>query len=154
VRAPEVVSYTMSRIRGKNTGIELALRRSLWRAGLRYRLHRKGLPGTPDIIFSTAKVAVFCDSSFWHGRDWATKKSKLKTNRNFWIAKIERNMARDVRVSQQLRSMGWIVLRFWDLQIEKDLATCVRAVTEAIRSRTELRPSRVRFPRHKRPSWP
>ena len=128
VRDPRVVSYTMSRIRGKDTSIELALRRALWEAGLRYRIHARWLPGTPDIVFAKARLAVFCDSSFWHGRAWEAKKAKLVTNRDFWVAKIERNIARDRRVTDALGLMGWHVLRFWDIEITKDIAACLSRV--------------------------
>ena len=106
MRDPKIVSFTMSRIRGKDTSIELKLRRALWSAGHRYRLHVRGLPGTPDITFMKARLAVFCDSSFWHGRNWEAKKVRLANNRDYWIAKIERNMSRDARVSGELIKWG------------------------------------------------
>jgi DNA mismatch endonuclease (patch repair protein) len=137
-RDPKIVSYTMSRIRGKDTSIEMALRRALWKAGLRYRVHVRKLPGTPDVVFTSAKVAVFCDSSFWHGRSWDVKKARLGTNREFWIRKIERNMARDVRVTNELQSLGWQVLRFWDVDIERDAPECVKRVADALRKSGQI----------------
>jgi DNA mismatch endonuclease, patch repair protein len=132
MRDPKIVSYTMSRIRGKDTTIELRLRRALWEAGYRYRLHVRNLPGTPDIVFLRPRVAVFCDSSFWHGRNWAEKKSRLVSRREYWIMKIERNIARDIRVSNELSEIGWRVLRFWDVDIEKRPTECVREIAQAI----------------------
>lgn len=132
MRDPQIVSYTMSRIRSKDTTIELRLRRALWAKGYRYRVNVRGLPGTPDIVFPRARVAVFCDSSFWHGHDWEDKKKRLAANREFWIAKIERNMARDRRVAGKLREAGWRVLRFWDADIQKKLEDCVLMIVREI----------------------
>jgi len=104
------------------TRCELALRRALWRQGCRFRVHMKTLPGHPDIVFTKAKVVVFCDGDFWHGKDWPARKEKLArgTNPEYWIAKIRRNMQRDLEVSAQLRDAGWIVLRFWESEIRKE----------------------------------
>jgi DNA mismatch endonuclease (patch repair protein) len=137
-RDPKVVSYTMSRIRSRDTSIEVSLRRALWTAGHRYRVNVRGLPGTPDIAFLKARVAVFCDSSFWHGRNWQAKKARLITNRQFWIAKIERNMHRDIRVSDELRAIGWHVIRFWDEEIQRDLDKCVDQIVVILRSRVAV----------------
>ena len=125
----------MSRIRSTDTGIELRLRRALWAEGLRYRKNYRGLIGTPDIVFIGKRIAVFCDSSFWHGRQWKRQKKRLKTNRDFWIAKIERNKARDRRVNRALRRGGWTVIRFWDIDIEQNLTECVKRVSQAVDSR-------------------
>jgi DNA mismatch endonuclease, patch repair protein len=131
-RSPEVISYTMSRIRSKDTSIEIRLRHALWSKGLRYRKHYKVAVGCPDIAFPRAKVAIFCDSTFWHGRDWEQRKPKLKSNREYWISKIERNMTRDVKVTLQLQEEGWQVLRFWDVEIERNLDVCVEAIMAAV----------------------
>lgn len=130
-------SYRMSRVRSKDTGIELTLRRALWAEGLRYRKHYRRAPGTPDIAFPGARVAVFCDSSFWHGRDLEKRKPRLKVNRSYWIAKIERNMARDRRIDDELRELGWRVLRFWDTEIMKATDECVAAVRAALEDHSE-----------------
>jgi DNA mismatch endonuclease (patch repair protein) len=130
-RSAAVISYTMSRIRSKNTSIELALRRALWARGLRYRIHFSDLPGSPDIVFTKSRVAIFCDSSFWHGRDWKKRKSKIRSNREYWLKKIGGNIARDRRVSKLLLSSGWKVLRFWDVEITSDTEACVQKVMEA-----------------------
>ncbi|MDR2089158.1 MAG: very short patch repair endonuclease, partial [Clostridiales Family XIII bacterium] len=93
-RTKEQISYNMQRIRSKDSRIELLLRKELWRRGLRYRKNVSGIEGKPDIVFLGKKVAVFCDSEFWHGYNWEERKSDFKSNRDFWIPKIERNMLR------------------------------------------------------------
>ena len=125
-------SYIMSRIKSNDTKIEVNFRKTLWRQGIRYRKNYKRLPGTPDIAITKYRVAIFCDGEFWHGKDWEIKKQKLKGNREFWIAKIERNMNRDRDIDCQLKSMGWVVLHFWGKDIEKSLDNCVKAVKEAL----------------------
>ncbi|MBE6521200.1 MAG: very short patch repair endonuclease [Thermoplasmata archaeon] len=91
MKTPEQIHYNMSRIRNKDTKIEIQLRKELWSRGLRYRKNDKSVEGKPDIVFKGPKVAVFCDSEFWHGYDWEHWKYDIKTNRDFWINKIERN---------------------------------------------------------------
>src|ERR1022692_3234017 len=95
-------SAVMSRIRAKNTKAEVMLRKTLWHYGYRYRIYSKKLIGRPDIIFTKYKIAVFVDGDFWHGYDWEQKKKKLATNKAYWIPKIERNMQRDMEVTQML----------------------------------------------------
>jgi len=124
--------YIMSRIKSNDTKIEVRFRKTLWHQGIRYRKNYKSLPGTPDIVITKYRVVIFCDGEFWHGKDWETKKQKLKSNREFWIAKIERNMNRDRNVDCQLQSMGWVVLHFWGKDIEKNLDGCVKVVEEAL----------------------
>jgi len=124
--------YTMSRIKNKNTSIELSLRKALWRDGIRYRKNYKGLPGVPDIAIVKYQIAIFCDGEFWHGKDWETKKTKLKNNRDYWIKKIERNMDRDRQNEWLLSCLGWKVLRFWGSEIKKDLTGCINEINYAI----------------------
>lgn len=102
-------SRIMARIRSKDTAPELALRRALWRRGIRYRLHRRDLPGTPDVAFHGARVAVFVDSAFWHGRAGIPK-----TRTAWWRAKLRGNRLRDRRVDRRLLAAGWTVLRVSD----------------------------------------
>jgi len=128
----EQVHYNMSRIRCRDTGIERILRAELWSRGLRYRKNPKNIPGKPDIVFLRKKVAVFCDSEFWHGKDWDSRKNDLKTNREFWIDKIERNMQRDKEVNDILRDSGWTVVRFWGEQIKKHPSECADTVEKAV----------------------
>lgn len=123
---------SMSHIRSKDTGIELALRKKLWEKGYRYRKNYRVLPGKPDIVLTKYRLAIFCDSEFWHGYDWDTKKAKISVNRDYWISKIEGNMARDERVNRQLESMGWTVLRFWGKDIKKHLDECVANIEDTV----------------------
>ena len=125
----------MSRIRAKDTGIEVKLRKELWSRGIHYRKNVKDIPGKPDLAFKGKKVAVFCDSEFWHGYDWENRKNQLKTNREFWVSKIERNMERDREVNEQLRSEGWAVLRFWGKEIEKETSRCADEIEKAVKVR-------------------
>ena len=132
-KTPEQIHYNMSRIRNKDTGIELALRKELWSRGIRYRKNVKTVEGKPDIAFIGKKVAVFCDSEFWHGYNWDERKNDLKKNKEFWIAKIERNMERDAEVNRILKEQGWTVLRFWGNQIKKNLSECADIIENAVR---------------------
>ena len=101
------------------TRCELALRRALWRRGLRYRLHDADLPGHPDIVFPKHRVAVFCDGDFWHGRDFDARVAKLERGHNaaYWIAKVCKNIERDIRHTRALEMAGWVVLRFWETDL-------------------------------------
>lgn len=107
----------MQAIRNKDSDIELLLRRELWKRGIRYRKNVKSVLGHPDIAFIGKRVAVFCDSEFWHGYDWENRKNDIHTRREFWIPKIERNIQRDIEVTEGLQNEGWIVLRFWGKDI-------------------------------------
>lgn len=127
-------SNIMKAIRSKNSLIELKLRKALWAKGLRYKIHYKKLVGNPDIVFVSKRIAIFCDSEFWHGYDWKLRKSDIKTNKKFWIEKIERNMQRDQKVNRALKKEGWIVLRFWGNQIQKNTAECVKKTEKIINS--------------------
>jgi len=135
VKTPEQIHYNMSRIHCKDTQIELKLRKELWSRGLRYRKNDKSVEGKPDIVFKGPKVAVFCDSEFWHGYDWEHRKEDLKTNRDFWINKIERNMQRDYQVNRILGEQGWVVLRFWGKDIQKNLTQCADIIEKEVRGR-------------------
>ncbi len=134
-KSPEQIHYNMSRIRCKDTGIEIALRKELWSRGLRYRKNAKNIPGKPDIVFIGKKIAVFCDSEFWHGFDWDNRKKDIKSNLDYWIPKIESNMQRDQEVNRQLSEEGWLVLRFWGKQIQKDVCHCADIVELEFRNR-------------------
>ena len=121
----------MQHIRSKDTSIEIKLRKALWHEGIRYRKNYKALPGKPDIVITKYRIAIFCDSSFWHGRDF-DKKKPVDTNHEYWDSKIKKNMKRDLDVNRQLKEMGWLVLRFWDIEINKQLEMCVNTVLEGI----------------------
>ncbi|EON75170.1 Very-short-patch mismatch repair endonuclease (G-T specific) [Lunatimonas lonarensis] len=125
-------SSTMSKIKGKNTQPEKRLRRALWHAGIRYRSNRRKLPGKPDISLIKYKLVIFVDGSFWHGHDWANRKDAIKSNRDFWIPKIERNRQRDREINHYYLSKGWTVLRFWDFEVKRELGMCVKRVVDAL----------------------
>ena len=120
-------SKTMSKIRGKNSIPELLLRKALWAKNIRFRIHRKDLPGRPDLVIEKYKLAVFVDGDFWHGYDWHIRKPK--TNTAFWFPKIERNMQRDKFVNEQLTEMGYIVMRFWEHEVKINLKACINQIT-------------------------
>ena len=130
---PEQRRKNMQAIRGKDTSIEVKLRKELWNRGIHYRKNSKRVYGHPDIAFIGKKVAVFCDSEFWHGYDWENRKYSIQTNRDYWIPKIERNMERDREVNEKLRSEGWTVIRFWGKEIQKDVVSCADKVVAALR---------------------
>ena len=132
---PEQRHRNMQAIKNKDSEIELLLRKELWKRGLRYRKNVKTIYGHPDVAFIGKKVAVFCDSEFWHGYDWDNKKNDIHTRREFWIPKIERNMARDVEVTEKLQSEGWTVLRFWGKEIKKDVISCADIIEKALEVR-------------------
>jgi len=121
----------MQHICGKDTKPELMLRKALWHAGIRYRKNVKTLPGKPDIVITRYKIIVFVDGDFWHGKDFNSKKP-VATNHAYWDAKIKKNIERDQEVNRQLHGDGWLVLRFWESEIKKDIDSCVKAVLEAI----------------------
>ena len=123
----------MSMIRNSDTGIETMLRKELWSRGLRYRKNVKTVNGKPDLAFIGKKVAVFCDSEFWHGYEWDKRKNDFKSNRDFWIPKIERNMERDSEVNEELKKAGWTVLRFWGKEIKKDPGKCADIIEKEVR---------------------
>ena len=131
---PEQRRKNMQAIRSKDTSIELMLRKELWNRGLHYRKNVRTLPGKPDIVFQGKKVAIFCDSEFWHGYNWETRKTQITTNREYWIPKIERNIERDKEVNSALQEQGWKVLRFWGKDIQNNLSECADIIEEAIQS--------------------
>lgn len=124
----------MSKIHGKDTSIELALRKELWRRGYRYRKNLKSLPGSPDIALTKYKIAIFCDSEFFHGKDWDVLKGKLQNGKNpdYWIKKIERNIERDQEKDQKLIAEGWTVIHFWGKEILKNTDECIKVIEETI----------------------
>lgn len=119
-------SKTMSKIRGKHSVPELLLRKALWAANIRFRLHRSDLPGKPDIVIDKYRLAVFVDGDFWHGYEWT--KRKPKSNLGFWIPKIERNMQRDKFANENLSLMGYNVMRFWEHEVKENLQACVNQI--------------------------
>ncbi len=134
-RDEATVSYTMSRIRGKDTSIEVKLRKALYEKGCRYRCNSKYIFGHPDISFKGIKVVVFCDSEFWHGKDFEENEKKILSNREYWIPKIKRNIKRDNEVNEKLIQEGYLIYRFWGGEIQKNLDKCVTKILEGLSSR-------------------
>jgi DNA mismatch endonuclease (patch repair protein) len=125
----------MSRVRSTGSAIEKRLGKALWQAGFRYRKQYK-ITGKPDFVLVSARVAIFCDSEFWHGYRWGLRaKQAFKSNQAYWFSKIERNRARDKKVKRELEKDGWLVLRFWEHEITADIDQCVATVREAINVR-------------------
>lgn len=130
---PEQRRKNMKRIKSKDTNPELLLRRALWRAGIRYRKHVKYLPGSPDIVLTKPKIVIFVDGDFWHGKSFEDGKGILpKTNQKYWKKKLLRNIERDKEVNDQLTQLGWLVLRFWESAIIKDLPMCVDEILQYV----------------------
>jgi DNA mismatch endonuclease (patch repair protein) len=125
-------SYNMSRIRSKGTKPEQLLKKALWQAGVRYKTPKKPLFGKPDISLKKYKLVIFVDGAFWHGHDWENRKHAVKSNREFWIAKIERNIQRDQEVNSYYQSRGWTVLRFWDFEVKGEVGLCIKTVLSTL----------------------
>ncbi len=124
----------MSRIKSKDTSIEVSLRRALWKKGYRYRKNYSALPGKPDIVLTKYRIAIFCDGELFHGKNWEVLKPRLLKGNNpdFWVKKIERNMKRDDENDKRLLFLGWTVIHFWGNDILKNTDQCVKVVEEAI----------------------
>ena len=134
-KTPEQISFNMKQVKNKDSKIEVALRQELWSRGIRYRKNVNRVYGKPDIAFIGKKIAVFCDSEFWHGYNWEERKKDFKSHLEFWIPKIERNMERDREVTERLESEGWIVLRFWGNEIKRNTAHCADVIEKVVHSR-------------------
>lgn len=130
-RDPKVVSFTMSHIKGKDTGIEMILRKALSERGIKYRLYSGNVFGHPDIVISKYKIAIFADSEFWHGYNFEENKKNLHTHLDYWIPKIERNIERDKEVNAELERQGYSVLRFWGFEINKNLDAVMKTILKA-----------------------
>lgn len=128
----------MSKVHLKNGKAETILAKRLWHEGYRYRRNCKKLPDSPDIAFTTYHVAVFVDGEFWHGENWEERKAKLKHDREYWIEKIEENIARDKRVDDQLQEMGWTTVHFWEKQVLKNTDQCVDTILKLIKKELSL----------------
>ncbi|WP_224487851.1 very short patch repair endonuclease [Robertkochia flava] len=126
-------SEIMKSIKNKDSKIETVLRKTLWSKGYRYRKNVNSLPGKPDIVFKSKKVVVFCDSEFWHGKNWKESKHNIKSKREFWWPKIERNIERDREVNETLEEMGWTVLRFWGKDIIKNPDSCCQKIIDNLK---------------------
>jgi DNA mismatch endonuclease, patch repair protein len=145
MRDPATTSRIMSAIRSRDTGPELLLRRALHRRGLRYRL-RYRLPGQPDLVFPTARLAVFVDGDFWHGNTWRLRGASSPeeyyasmTNAKFWQAKISRNIERDQTVNRRLQEDGWRVMRIWESDLRDGLEQSAEMIERVVRGSARLR---------------
>lgn len=123
----------MQAIRSKGTKGEILLGKALWSKGLRYRKNNKSVLGTPDFTFKRKKIAIFVDSEFFHGKNWESEKFRIKSNRDFWWLKIEKNIERDKLVTHELQKAGWTVLRFWTSEIKKQLEDCVSVIEKSLK---------------------
>ena len=132
---PEQRRKNMQAIKNKDSQIELLLRKELWKRGLRYQKNRTDIFGKPDIVFKGKKIAIFCDSEFWHGYNWEKRKKDFKSHQEFWIPKIERNIERDIEVTNKLESEGWTVLRFWGNEIKKETEKCANIIEKAVQTK-------------------
>ena len=132
-KTKEQISFNMKQVKNKDSVIELMLRKELWNRGLRYQKNVTSIFGKPDLVFKGKKIAVFCDSEFWHGYNWDERKKDFKSHQEFWIPKIERNMERDREVTAELQKQGWTVLRFWGKEIKKDVIGCADIIEKTVR---------------------
>jgi DNA mismatch endonuclease (patch repair protein) len=137
-RDPAITSRMMAAVRGKDTKAEMALRRALHRRGLRFRLHAKDVPGRPDIVIRSRRLAVFADGDMWHGNAWRLRgldrlEDMFPNNTEFWTKKIRRNMERDREVTAQLAERGWTVVRLWESDILADPEAAATKVLDALR---------------------
>lgn len=132
IKPPMTRSENMSRIRSKNTSIEVLLGKAMWHLGLRYQKHDKTVFGKPDFVFKRKKIAVFCDSEFWHGKYLMEGKYIPKTNAEYWIVKLKRNIQRDIEVNAFLQTEGWTVVRYWEEDIRKDPNRCALEIKKLV----------------------
>ena len=131
---PEQRKKNMQAIKSKDTEIEIILRKELWSRGYRYRKNYKKLIGKPDIALIKYKIVIFCDSEFWHGKNYKESTDRIGTNSEYWKQKIKRNMERDQEVNEKLVADGWTVLRFWEKEIRKEFDSCICKIEEAIQN--------------------
>ena len=125
----------MRKVKSSETKAEILLRKALWSKGIRYRKNFRKLPGSPDILITKDKLAIFVDGGFWHGRNWPDAKKKIKSNQDYWIPKIERNMQRDIENNNDLNILGFKVIRFWESEVTKDLQGCIDKILPTVLDR-------------------
>ena len=141
-REASITHKIMASIKSKDTEPELLVRQALWKRGLRYRVNVRTLPGKPDIVFTRAKIAIFCDGDFWHGHNWAVRgmaslEEELNSYSEFWRSKILSNIERDSKITLALTESGWIVIRLWESDIRKDLTSCITTIIETYKQRIQ-----------------
>jgi len=137
VRDRTTVARIMSAVRSRNSAPELALRSQLWRRGIRFRVHRRDLPGTPDIAIARQRIAIFVDGDFWHGHQWVTRglpslASAFPTNREYWVTKIGRNQERDRHADARLAALGWRSVRIWESDIRANPEACATLIVNLL----------------------
>jgi len=137
VLTPEQRKKNMRAIKSEKTKIEELLAKALWNKGYRYRRNNQSVFGKPDFTFRKLKIAVFCDSEYFHGKDWEKQKHRIKTNTEFWHKKIELNIARDNKVNDVLYNEGWKVIRFWGEDIKKNMDFCINEIETVIKERAK-----------------
>ncbi|MBN2754415.1 MAG: very short patch repair endonuclease [Candidatus Goldbacteria bacterium] len=130
-------SYCMSRIKSKNTKVEVTLASLLRKQNIKFTRQNKRILGKPDFILKDFNIAIFCDSEFFHGKNWEKQKKSIKTNRKYWLEKIERNIKRDKLVNKKLRQDGWKVLRFWAKELIDKPDKAIKKINEAVRVKNE-----------------
>lgn len=133
----------MRRVRSRNTSVEIRLRKELFRVGLRYRVNVSAIPGCPDIVFVKARIAIFVDGDFWHGRQWAERgldslEDQFHTNKDYWVAKIRRTIERDAVNTARLEATGWIVVRLWESDVITDSQACLDRIRGVLKKRQDL----------------
>jgi len=127
-------SENMSRIRGINSYCEISLRSELWKRGFHYFKNDKKVFGKPDISFRSKKVAIFCDSEFWHGKKFINGEIP-KTNKEFWEDKFKKNILRDKKVNETLYNEGWKVIRIWEKDIKKNVSKCADKIEKVLKGK-------------------
>lgn len=128
----EVTSRRMAKVKHERGPEEIMLAKALWHEGYRYWLNYKKLPGSPDIAIQKHQIAIFVDGEYWHGCGWEEKRKRIHRNREYWIEKIEENIARDKRVDKELMLMGWTPTHLWSRDIRKNLEECVQSIKECV----------------------
>ena len=124
----------MQAIRSSGTKIEVLFGSALWKKGYRYRKNDKTILGKPDFSIKKYRIAIFCDSEFWHGKNWTIQQKRIGTNKEFWINKIQKNIKRDKFVNRELKNQGWVVIRFWEKEIKRQMEKCIKKTEEKIRA--------------------
>lgn len=130
-------SKTMAKIKGKNSRPEMLLRQALWAKNMRFRIHRKDLPGKPDLVIEKYRLAIFVDGDFWHG--YGLDKRNFNSNQAFWVPKLKRNMQRDQFINQTLTDLGYTVMRFWEHEVKTNSTACVNQVMLYVEAAKKLR---------------
>lgn len=129
---PEQRKKNMQAVKASGSQIEKLLGSELFKRGYRYRKNYKRVFGKPDFVLIKQKVAIFCDSEFWHGKNWLKAKKDFKTNKKFWHSKIEGNIKRDKLVNRRLKKEGWVVIRIWGKDILKNKDKCVNRIIQKL----------------------